>query len=268
MVRACLEAKASYVDVTGELAVFQSTFARLGAARERGVCLMSGVGFDVIPTDCLAKHVADRVPGATELHIAFASDGTASAGTLKSAIEGLPRGGFSRRGGELVSEAPAAHVREVRFSDRTRTVMSVPWGDLETAFHTTGIPDITTYIGQKPSAARLIQRVGPIAQRAFSFTPLRRAVQALVERTVAGPTEEARTSGRSQIWAKAANRDGKVAEAWLETLEGYRFTAIGGVRAVERILEMRPVGALTPAKAFGADFVLEIEGTKRWDALP
>jgi hypothetical protein len=40
------------------------------------------------------------------------------------------------------------------------------------------------------------------------------------------------------------------------------------VRAVEKTLESSPRGALTPSRAFGTDFALEIEGTRRFDALP
>jgi short subunit dehydrogenase-like uncharacterized protein len=54
----------------------------------------------------------------------------------------------------------------------------------------------------------------------------------------------------------------------LETVEAYRFTAEAGVRSLERVLAENPTGTLTPAMAFGADFVLEIEGTKRFDQLP
>lgn len=268
MVRACLEAGVSYVDVTGEIPVFERTFELDAEARAKGICLMSGVGFDVIPTDCLAKYVADQVPGATDLEIAFAAVGRPSAGTMKSAIEAMPQGGFVRRGGKLVSSLPGAEVRRVRFIDRERTVMSIPWGDLETAYHSTGIGNITTYMAQPKRAAEIIQKAGPWAGRVLGVRPLRRAVQAVVERTVKGPDADMRETGRSYVWARASEARGGHAEAWLETVEGYRFTAVGGVRAVEHLLEQKPTGALTPSLAFGADFVLEVPGTRRLDALP
>src|SRR5262249_39829332 len=122
-----LAAGVNYVDVTGEVPVFQNTFKHHAEARDRGVCLISGVGFDVIPTDCLAKHVADRLPGATKLEIACAARGGVSVGTMKSALEHLPKGNFVRKDGKLVG-VPAAHdIRRVRFYDKERSVASIPW---------------------------------------------------------------------------------------------------------------------------------------------
>jgi len=268
MLRACLDAGVSYLDVTGEISVFQHTFELDAEARAKGVCLMSGVGFDVVPTDCLAKYVADQVPGATDLEIAFAAIGSPSAGTLKSVIEGMPKGGFVRRGGRLVPSVLGAEIQRVRFVDKERTVMSIPWGDLETAFHSTGIGNITTFMAQPRRAADAMHRAGPWMAKVLGVKPIRRAVLAVVDRAVKGPGADAREAGRSHVWARASDGRGGQAQAWLETVEGYRFTAIGGVRAVERLLEQRPTGALTPSLAFGADFVLEVPDTKRHDSLP
>jgi short subunit dehydrogenase-like uncharacterized protein len=268
MVRACLAARVSYVDVTGEISVFRDVFAEDAAARARGVCLLPGAGFDVIPTDCLAKHVAQKVPGAERLDIAFAAIGSPSPGTVKSALEHVPKGSFVRRGGKLVSVAPGRDSRVVRFLDKERTVVSIPWGDLETAYRSTGIGDITTYMAQSPRAIAIMRYAGPAFAKALRSAPVRRAAQWLAEKSLTGPDEDERRTGRSLIWASATAPDGRSATAWLDTVEGYAFTAKGGVRVVERLLVERPIGALTPSLAFGADFVLEIEGTRRVDALP
>jgi short subunit dehydrogenase-like uncharacterized protein len=65
----------------------------------------------------------------------------------------------------------------------------------------------------------------------------------------------------------ASDAEGNQAQAWLETMEAYQLTAVAGLRCVIKMLAERPVGALTPAQAFGADFILEIEGSKRIDIL-
>jgi short subunit dehydrogenase-like uncharacterized protein len=88
----------------------------------------------------------------------------------------------------------------------------------------------------------------------------------MIEKMMVGPSEHARETGKSLIYARAW-KNGQQAEAWLETLEGYQFTATAGVRVVERVLDGAYRGAMTPALAFGKDFVLEIEGTRRMDAL-
>ncbi|MGA9524467.1 MAG: saccharopine dehydrogenase NADP-binding domain-containing protein [Myxococcaceae bacterium] len=268
MLWACLDAGAHYLDITGEIPVFEQTFAHDKQARERNVALISGVGFDVVPTDCMARYVSERVKDARALHLAFDAVGSPSAGTTLSALEGLPQGGRVRRGGMLVPWPLGKGARTVRFpGSSVRTVVPIPWGDLVTAFHTTGIPDITTYMSMPPRKAAVLRVAGPGLQLALRSRGVRHAAAALVRRTVKGPNAAQREAGRSRVWARAENDRGEFAEAWLETLEGYDFTARSGIRAVEKTLELRPRGATTPARAFGADFVLEIEGTRRFDAL-
>lgn len=267
MLRACLAAGAHYVDITGELPVFAHTFRHDAAARARGVALISGAGFDVVPSDCLAKYVVDQVPDAAELHIAIAALSRASVGTTKSMVEMLPEGVKVRRSGALVQQPFGIGARKVRFSDGLRTVVPIPWGDLETAYRSTGVPNITTYMAIGGGATRLLRIAGPAVQRALRRYAVRRIAQKVVERVAQGPDEALRHGGRSYLWARAADERGYAAEAWLETAEAYQFTALAGVRAVETVLERQLSGALTPAQAFGADWVVGIEGTRRLDRL-
>lgn len=267
MVTACLERGAHYVDITGEIPVFARTLDRDAEARKAKVCLVSGVGFDVIPTDCLAKHVADKLPNARHLEIAFAPVMKTSPGTTKTMIEMMARGNVVRREGALVPAPTAADVRTFRFSDKERLGVSIPWGDLETAYKTTGIPNITTYMAMPSAQVRAMRVMGSALTSLFQSERVRKTLFGWVERGVHGPAEDALGKGRSYIYAVARDADDKRVEAWLETTEGYSFTAKGGVLAVERILAESPVGATTPALAFGADFVLSIEGTRRFDSL-
>jgi short subunit dehydrogenase-like uncharacterized protein len=268
MVQACLATRAHYLDITGEIPVFENTFRHDAEARERGICLMSGVGFDVVPTDCLARYVAERVPGAHELELAIAAGSQASAGTTKSALGQLPQGGRVRRGGALQPWPLGKGQRRVRFADAERTVLPVPWGDLVTAWHTTGIPNITAYMALPAGAARFLRFTYPLLKQVFTVDAVRRQAERLIEARVEGPDAAARQEHRSHIWAEARAADGRSAQAWLNIPEGYAFTAVAAVRAVEETLARKPQGAHTPAVAFGADFVLSIEGCLRLDSLP
>ena len=152
--------------------------------------------------------------------------------------------------------------------------MPIPWGDLETAFRTTRIPNITTYMSFPSNVVTALRTAWPLSavtmpvmRSVLGAAPIKRAILKSIETRVKGPDAQARQAGRSYVWARAADGRGNGAEAWLDTLEGYAFTAVAGVRAVERIFAKRPTGALTPALAFGADFVLEMEGTRRLDRL-
>ncbi|MCP4425286.1 MAG: saccharopine dehydrogenase, partial [Chloroflexi bacterium] len=233
--------------------------------------LMSGVGFDVVPTDCLARYVADQLPGAAELELAIFALGSASAGTTNTMLESIPeleKGSIVRRNGRYQHIPIGEGQKKVLFSDgRTRSLMPLPWGDLATAYRSTGIPNITTLMTLPfpPSMVRLFQ----LNRAALSIKPVRRLAQVIVSRAMSGPDETIRQTKRSYMYARVADEAGKSAEAWLETMEGYRLTAVAGVRIVEKILAGQALaGTPTPAQAFGADFILEIEGSKRFDSLP
>jgi short subunit dehydrogenase-like uncharacterized protein len=268
MLRACLAAGTNYVDITGEIPVLENTFAHDPAAVQRGIVLISGAGFDVIPTDCLADYVVSQVPNAVELEIAVAAISRASAGTARTMLELFPQGNWMRRDGRLVPCRWGQGARQLRFTHREHSVVPVPWGDLVTAFQTTGVPNITTYMAFPKSSIHLMRWLSPLGRSALAIKPIRRLFQKWAEKRMHGPDEEQRRTGRAFAWARAADAQGVAAQAWLETPETYQFTAIAGVRCVERVLQERPTGALTPALALGTDFVLEIEGTRRFDALP
>jgi len=261
MVDACLAAGAHYLDVTGEIDVFEAIFARDAEARARGIALLPGVGFDVVPSDCLAAMLKERLPGATSLELAFAPLGRSSRGTLKTMIENAPRGGQVRRGGRIVRVPTAQLVREIPFADKPRTAMSIPWGDVATAWRSTGIPEITVYIAAKPAAIRAA-RLSRIAAPLLGLGAVQRFLKARVERTVRGPDAEERARGSMQLWGRVS--DGKRSlEMRMTVPEGYSFTAEAALACVQRVLDagLGP-GAWTPSLAFGADFVRSLSGVQ------
>jgi short subunit dehydrogenase-like uncharacterized protein len=265
MVRACLEAGAHYVDITGEIPVFEQNLLYDTEARKKGIVILSGAGFDVIPNDCLAKHVAGRVSEPNQLELAVTGFNSLSPGTLKTILEQIPKGTLVLRNGRLTQIPAGKETRRVRFLDREQTVIPVSMADLVAAYWTTGIPNITAYMALPETMISLSRWTDPLVRRLFSVDSIRHLAQKGVEKIVRGPDAQRRRKGRSHLWARAANKKGDAAEAWLETLESYEFTALAGVRCVEKILEGSLQGVLTPALAFGADFVLEIPGTKRYD---
>jgi short subunit dehydrogenase-like uncharacterized protein len=270
MIRACLATRTNYIDVTGEVAVFRNTFAHHTQAAERKILLLSGAGFDVVPTDCLANHLAAQIDAPTHLEIAVAGMDSVSAGTLKSMFDGGLQGGLVRRDGQLKPHPVGKGARTQRFLDRERSVVPIPWGDLETAYRSTGIPNITTYMAFPRKLAALTSATWPLTaattpllRGVLGHPSIKRRIQDAIGARVAGPDEHTRRSGHAQIWASVQNAAGARRQAWLETMEAYAFTAAAGVRIVEKTLAQRPVGALTPAQAFGKDLVMEIEGTRR-----
>ena len=265
MVQACLLAGAHYLDITGEIDVFEAVLARDTEARQRGIVLLPGAGFDVVPSDCLAALLQQRLPSATKLELAFAPLGRSSPGTLKTSIEMLPRGGLVRRGGKLVRVPPAHEVREVPFADKRRMAMSVPWGDVATAWRSTGIPDITVFMAARPRAiraARLTRFVAPL----LGLAPVQRLLKSRIERTVRGPDEHERARGGAQFWGRASDGS-RSTEMTMSLPEGYTFTAQAGVECARRVLSgaVRP-GAWTPSLAFGSGFAATLPGVRVGEA--
>jgi len=255
MVEACIAAGAHYLDITGEIGVFESILHR----RDVPVTLLPGVGFDVVPTDCLAAFLAERLPDANDLMLAFRMKGSdISRGTMKTMIESIGESGAIRRDGKIMRVRAAYDVREIAFSCGTRAAMTIPWGDVSTAYHTTGIPNVRVYMAMHPSRIKMMRRFGALL-RLLSPKPIRRALQAVANRR-SGPDETQRSAGRVYLWGQASNARGQSVKMTMTTPEGYAFTAMSAVNAVERVLAAPKPGAWTPAKLLGADFVTSVPG--------
>ena len=274
MADACLDTGCSYLDITGELPVFQALFARDAAAKAKKIALIPGVGFDVVPSDCLAAWVAAKLPGADTLELALAVLGQPSAGTAKSALGMVPGGGWVRRDGALVPFPPGKGVHPVRFSHREALVVPAPIGDLVTAWHSTHIPNITVCLAMPSSLAKILRVAWPVGavglplfNQLLGFPAFRSRLDAQLERRTAGPDAEKLKHGSAHLYARASMKGGAFAEGWLDTSDGYDLTRHAAISAVEQVLARRPEGALSPSQAFGVDFVLGVPGTSRRDSL-
>jgi short subunit dehydrogenase-like uncharacterized protein len=275
MFEACLRCRVHYVDVTGEIAVFEALAARNAEARAAGIMALPGAGFDVVPTDCLAAHLKRRLPAATHLVLAFRALSGVSRGTAATAIEAMASGemGMVRRAGRLTPVPPAWKTRQVDFGAGPRLAVTLPWGDVATAWHSTGIPNVEVYMAARPNmvrAMRLGRVIGPLLRLPFAKDFLKYRVHA----RSSGPADARRRAGRSVVWGLASTGApddrhnppaGQVA-ARLEGPEGYTLTALASVAIVEKILagNFEP-GFQTPSLAYGPDFVLELPGVTRTD---
>ena len=266
MVKACLKAGSDYVDITGEVQVFEQNFKHDREAIDREIAIISGVGFDVVPTDCLAKYVSDKLSNPKSLDLGITAMSNPSPGTLKTMLEYFHTGQLVRRNGELI-RLKNDEVRKIQFTDKERVVRPVTWGDLATAYRTTRIPNITTFMPLPKKFPSLLQSLGVSVKDFNENEESKKIVTEWIEKNIHSPDQVKREKYRCYLWAQATNDKGESAQAWLETMESYRFTAVAGVRCVEKLLELKLIGALTPALAFGADFILEIPETVRIDSI-
>lgn len=265
MADACLRARAHYLDITGEEKVFEELARRDAEARTAGVMLLPGVGFDVVPSDCLAAHLKRRLPSATRLALGFQSGLQMSRGTALTVIESLPEGGLVRQGGVLKRVPAAWKTRRIDFGNGPVWAMTIPWGDVVTAYHSTGIPDIEVYL-----AAPCLTRVAARLSRPFGGLLGSRLVQSWLKRRIhagpAGPTDEERHRGLTLVWGEAADAEGRTAVSRLRGPDGYAWTVRAALAVVSRVLEgTAPPGFQTPSRVFGPDFGIDLDGVSRVD---
>lgn len=266
MVDACLGTGTHYLDITGELPVFERLHRRGPDAAAADVTLLPGVGFDVVPTDCLAAHLHGRLPDATRLSLAFDSDGGVSPGTLKTALSGIGAEGAARRDGDLRAEPIAARTRVVDFGDGLQRAVSIPWGDVSTAHHTTGIPNVGVYLSL-PRSGRVVATLVPYLGTLLDGETVQRGLSWLIDRYVEGPDASTRASGEARVWGEVRSADDRLVSR-LRTPEPYRLTAEAATLIAGKVLDGdAPVGYQTPASAFGPDLVLELDGVERVDLV-
>jgi short subunit dehydrogenase-like uncharacterized protein len=198
------------------------------------------------------------MPAATQLSLAiYPRGGSISSGTMKTMIEGIPSGGAIRRDGAIVRVPAAWDVREIQFSCGPRTAVTIPWGDVATAFRTTGIPNIRVYAAAHPKSIRRLRRLSHLAP--LLRVPLLRALAPAYAGRHRGADDETRARARTFVWGEAVDAAGNRVEETAETPDGYSLTARSSVEAVLRVIrgDVTP-GAWTPARAFGALFLEEI----------
>ncbi len=265
MVDGCMRTGTHYLDITGEVAVFEALAARDAEAREAGVMLLPGAGFDVVPSDCLAAHLKTKLPSATRLALGIQGLGRLSRGTATTMVENINRGGLIRRDGKLTPVPAAWKTRRIDLGRGMVNATTIPWGDVSTAFYSTGIPNIEVYAAL-PTSTRWMM----IASRRLGWLLGAPAVQRFLKGRIKaqppGPSDAERARGASYVWGEVEDNAGQRKTARLRGPEGYTLTAMTALRIVERVLGgQAPAGFKTPSLAYGADLIMEINGVSRED---
>jgi short subunit dehydrogenase-like uncharacterized protein len=255
MMEGCISARCNYLDITGEIDVIEWAVALGPRAETRGVTLIPAVGFDVVPTDCLAAMLAERLPDATQLELAFAGSGGLSPGTTKTMVEGMSQGGRARVDGLIVRVPLAWKSKEITFADKPRNCVSISWGDISSAYVSTGIENITVYSAASPRAVARMRRWRWLMP-ATGWGPIQRFMKWKVERNVKGPSPSQLEKGRTAMWGCVTNEEGRSVTATFSGPGGYVITYQTALAAVARMLggEIEP-GYRTPSQAFGTDFI-------------
>lgn len=261
MVEACIRQQVHYTDINGDISCFELVKAYNEIAKNANCMLMPGVGFDVVPTDSVAKKISESLPGTQSLQLAFASIGSSvSHGTATTMAEKLGEGGAKRVNGKITKTPLGENGMYVDFGKRHLFVMSIPWGDISTAHHTTGIPNIETFFAVKPKVYKWMK-----FQHYFNWILKKEFIRNYIKRKIdkrpAGPDETMRANGKSLVWGKGTNENGETKIIRLTGPEGYTFTAHASLIIAKEILNGHwASGYQTPAGCYGSEMVLKVPG--------
>jgi len=264
IIEACLQTGVHYIDINGDIAVFEMIKRYDAAAKKAGIMLLPGAGFDVVPTDCVALQLKKRLPDAVALKLAFATiNGGLSHGTASTMITRLGEKGAVRKDGKIIRRPLGENGMWVDFGVKKLFVMSIPWGDISTAYSTTGIPDIETYTGISKNVYNIL-KLQPLFNWMLRTKFIRKFIQNKINLRPAGPNDEQRSKATSLVWGQARNAKGETATVRLSGPEGYTLTTHATLIIVQKVLNGNfSPGYQTPANAYGENLVMEIPGMQK-----
>lgn len=266
MAEACIRTGRHYVDISGEIEEFEALALMDAQARSAGIMLLPGGGFDVVPSDCLIAYAAGKLPGATQVELFIKSvGGGISRGTARSGIENMQREGRIRRDGKIVSVPNLWSVKQMDFGRGPSRLVSMGWGDVSTAYHSTGIPNATVYMGFPKAMVnmmRLSRTFGPLLYSRAARNLLKKLAGIFLAK---GPTRAQNEHGFSMLVAEVSDGRSTV-RAGLRTPEAYHLTALTAIEIIQRILRGEySAGFQTPSRVYGADFILQFPKVERTD---
>lgn len=265
MVDACIRTGTRDLDMTGELAVFEACAARDTEARDAGVMVMPGTGFDVVPTDCLAMHLKRRTSSATKLELAFRGGAGMTHGAATTTVEDLSKPTKIRKDGQFVDIRSDSLTRMVDFGRGPSHTMAIPWGDVSTAWHSRQVPDITVHTAL-PKAIRLAAPARPFVRGLMGSRPIQNVLKPRINGRPAGPADSEHERASSTCWGRVEDPQVSSAEASIRMPEGYTPRALASSNTLERVLkEAAPIGYPIPSSAYGADLIVDIPGNERSD---
>ena len=193
--------------------------------------------------------------------------GPLSQGTMRTMVEGFLAKGAVRES-EVLRLVPIVYRSSVlSFANRKRSCMTVPWGDVSTSFYSTGVPNIRVEFSSKETWIFLLRLLRPLAilwDSNWCKSVLRKYIKTMAK----GPDQKQLQTQGCDMVAYALRADGSGLRAHLQSVNGYRLTADTALAAIERIESSKlAAGFYTPSKAFGWEFIQNLEGVKLGDCV-
>ena len=254
LMNACISTKTNYLDITGEIDVIETAWELNDQAKAAGITILPSVGFDVIPTDCLAKILSEKIDDPVKLELGIMSDGGISRGTMLTTLEMMGKPGKIRRNGKIIDSSIGEFENKVDNKNFKMSGISIPWGDISSAYYSTGIPNITVYLGF-PKGLFVIRKIIPLSKKILSVNFIQKIILRLAGFGITGPSKKKREIASTYVWGRVENNNGESIEEAYKFMEGYNLTAIGAADALIKIVNGKvDTGTKTPSLAFGKNF--------------
>lgn len=261
LAKACLAQQADYLDITGEIEVFRKCYEMDGEAKKQNILIMPGVGTDIVPTDCLAAQLKEKLPEAIRIDLALSFGTRPSIGTVKTSIESLGKGGIIRENNRLETVPNAYRIRKIPFQNKPQWAVTIPWGDVFTSGISTGVPNGMVYMALAKPYIYMMRLSNPFKGFLDSRSG-QELVKSLASKLInKGPGEEARENQRGQFWGEAEAPNGDKVAMTMSTPNVYSLTVETGIRIARYCLGNHgKSGYYTPSLLLGSRFIDSIPG--------
>jgi short subunit dehydrogenase-like uncharacterized protein len=225
--KAAIQFKVHYIDITAEVDIYRLAETKDAAATAAGVMILSGAGL-FATYDPLVLHTAKRVKNPVALRVAFKYSGGFTPGSVASASNITNAGILMRKNG-ILEKFPGAKPAAFDFGSGLEDAFPLPLGGVVISYKSTGIPDIEEYFLMAQAAST-------------SDTETK--------------NEGHGSEGKSKIIVEVTGADGNVVRSMAETPGGYMPTVLSAIEIVYRVLsDDYKAGFQSPASAYGEELL-------------
>ncbi|MDX2196812.1 MAG: saccharopine dehydrogenase NADP-binding domain-containing protein [Cytophagales bacterium] len=259
ILEACLATHTHYIDAEGDVHMLQEMYRYHEKTVKAEIMLLPGVGFAIAPTDILGYMLTHKIEHGVQLKYAIHAGIKASKGTIKSFLHSLQTPGLTRADKNMITSLPAAKKMDMQVLDKKFKTYLHPWrGDSFASWLSCGVPDIETY-STFPAWVVLLLKNYPLSVAIGKWKIAKKIITAQGMQNIS----EADTTTQCYLSATLTSKSGENYTLKMIGPEPYLFTSKLISNAAQKVLDGKyKIGYQTPATAYGATLIDNIEGVK------